>query len=423
MDLEEGGDEAVDRHRRARHEHPACTSGAHAVRPHPALRRARHHARGRAGLGVEDDVAERLKRGEAVEGGPGHWSEVQPRRDPARARASWTRSAPRSSSTRPRRRGRGSTACWSRGRLEAAGLPRAAPGAHPRRRSSAARSSVAPSHSSSLSEEALAEAEPLLAVAVGLGDPGEAPVSQVNLLPPEILAPAEDARLHHHDRRGAGAVVLALLIAFCFLQSQQLAGVNDDIAAQNATNAELQQRRSTTSPSSQALQAEAGEPSSLLVCGVAGRGLVLADADGHVARDPVRHGRSAPLAFQLDAGATTVGTSTTPGTTGTTSFAGAITVDGRRGRVRQPRDMADAPRIGQGVGEPLGVDGAHGDDGALGSVRLQHRRGPLERAVTARGSQAAPVGDRRASDHRGESRSPWRSCWSCSSWSCRRWGR
>ena len=39
---------------------------------------------------------------------------------------------------------------------------------------------------------------------------------------------------------GAGAALGVLLLAFWFLQGQKLSGVNDDIAAQNTTNASLQ---------------------------------------------------------------------------------------------------------------------------------------------------------------------------------------
>ena len=62
-------------------------------------------------FGVESDVAERLKRGEAVEGGP-DLDEVH-RAPPCSARrTSSTRCGPRSSSTRPRPAERGSAGSW-----------------------------------------------------------------------------------------------------------------------------------------------------------------------------------------------------------------------------------------------------------------------------------------------------------------------
>jgi Tfp pilus assembly protein PilN len=64
-------------------------------------------------------------------------------------------------------------------------------------------------------------------------------VSQVNLLPPEL-------RQRQKIRRttslvvAAGLAVLALIGVFYFLQVQELAGVQDDLAAQNDRNAQLQ---------------------------------------------------------------------------------------------------------------------------------------------------------------------------------------
>ena len=64
-------------------------------------------------------------------------------------------------------------------------------------------------------------------------------MSQVNLLPPELRA-RQKAKQLTTLIIGAGAAVIVLLLAFWFLQSQKLAGVNDDIAAQNLTNSGLQ---------------------------------------------------------------------------------------------------------------------------------------------------------------------------------------
>ena len=64
-------------------------------------------------------------------------------------------------------------------------------------------------------------------------------MSQVNLLPPELRARQKVKQLTTLII-GGGVAVIVLLLAFWFLQSQKLAGVNDDIAAQNATNAGLQ---------------------------------------------------------------------------------------------------------------------------------------------------------------------------------------
>jgi Tfp pilus assembly protein PilN len=64
-------------------------------------------------------------------------------------------------------------------------------------------------------------------------------VSQVNLLPPEILQ-AQRWRKVTLGVGVAGAVALVLLFGFYLLQGQRLSGVQDDIEAQNATNASIQ---------------------------------------------------------------------------------------------------------------------------------------------------------------------------------------
>jgi Tfp pilus assembly protein PilN len=61
-------------------------------------------------------------------------------------------------------------------------------------------------------------------------------VSQVNLLPPDILQLQQRRRLAVLVV-AAGVGLLLFLFAFYLFQQQQLSGVNDDIAAQEATNA------------------------------------------------------------------------------------------------------------------------------------------------------------------------------------------
>ena len=183
------------------------------------------------GIGVEDEVAERLKRGEDVEfedprARAGDSSERRPRRgrgreatrqDDRRPRvrptsialarsrcsapgASSTRSARRSSSTRRRPRAPASPACWS---------PAAGP-------SSRASSTCCASASRSRSSRGACSARTLAALAVRGGpgrgragarrrrrarDPREGRVSQVNLLPPDIVqAQAHRRRTLGRDR-------------------------------------------------------------------------------------------------------------------------------------------------------------------------------------------------------------------------------
>ena len=66
-------------------------------------------------------------------------------------------------------------------------------------------------------------------------------MSQVNLLPPELRARQKTRQLTTLIA-GAGAAIVLLLLAFWFLQGQKLAGINDDIAAQNLTNQGIQQQ-------------------------------------------------------------------------------------------------------------------------------------------------------------------------------------
>src|SRR5205823_1470476 len=70
-------------------------------------------------------------------------------------------------------------------------------------------------------------------------DPGEGVMSQVNLLPPDILQGQRYRRLTL-TVLAAGAIVLALIVVFFFIQVGRLGAVNDDIAAKEQTNAELQ---------------------------------------------------------------------------------------------------------------------------------------------------------------------------------------
>ncbi len=64
-------------------------------------------------------------------------------------------------------------------------------------------------------------------------------MSQVNLLPPDIL----QAQRYRRITSGvilAGLLALVLVFAFYLLKSNELSGVNEDIEAQNATNASIQ---------------------------------------------------------------------------------------------------------------------------------------------------------------------------------------
>jgi Tfp pilus assembly protein PilN len=64
-------------------------------------------------------------------------------------------------------------------------------------------------------------------------------VSQVNLLPPDILQAQRYRRLTSFVML-AGVLALVLVFGYYLLKSSELGGVNDDIEAQNATNASIQ---------------------------------------------------------------------------------------------------------------------------------------------------------------------------------------
>jgi Tfp pilus assembly protein PilN len=65
-------------------------------------------------------------------------------------------------------------------------------------------------------------------------------VSQVNLLPPEILQ-GQKTRRTALLVLAAGGVLLALLLGFYLLQVQKLSDVEDQITAQEQTNAQIQE--------------------------------------------------------------------------------------------------------------------------------------------------------------------------------------
>jgi Tfp pilus assembly protein PilN len=87
-------------------------------------------------------------------------------------------------------------------------------------------------------------------------------VSQVNLLPPELLARQKQKRLTTLII-AAGAAMLLLVLGFWFFQGQKLADVNDQIAAQNATNAGVQAQIAGLQEFQQ-LQQEAAQKQALL---------------------------------------------------------------------------------------------------------------------------------------------------------------
>jgi len=217
-------------------------------------------------------------------------------------------------------------------------------------------------------------------------------VSQVNLLPPELLARQKTRRLTSLVI-GAGAVLLALLIGFWFLQGQKLAGVNDDIAAQNAVNAELQQQIDGLAEAA-TLQAEAASKQQLLAEAYAGEvsfSQFLMDMSLVIPSDAYLKSLSATLASASTTGGTTVGTSTTPGTPGATSFAGAFTATGGADGFDSLASWLTRIESVRGWVNPW-LSGATETTAHSGLYDFDSGADLSSEALTARGSQAASGG-------------------------------
>ena len=172
-------------------------------------------------------------------------------------------------------------------------------------------------------------------------------MSQVNLLPPELRARQKTKQLTTLII-GAGAAVVVLLIAFWFLQSQKLAGINDDIAAQTLTNTELQTQIDQLQEFQQ-LQEQAAAQEALLAKAWVGEvsfSEMLMDLSRTIPSDAYLDSFNATLAV--------------PVTTGRSPTHDDVRrrVHGRGGgrRFREPGELDHAPRIGEGLGEPVGLE-------------------------------------------------------------------
>jgi len=150
-------------------------------------------------------------------------------------------------------------------------------------------------------------------------------MSQVNLLPPELLARQKMRKLTL-SIVAAGVVVLALLVGFWFLQGQKLSGVNEDVAAQNARNGQLQEQINGLSQA-QALQAEAASKRALLVKAFAGEvsfSQVLMDLSRAIPSDAYLKSFNATLTGAPAAG----GATPAPGAPVGAAFVGSFTAEG-----------------------------------------------------------------------------------------------
>ena len=193
-------------------------------------------------------------------------------------------------------------------------------------------------------------------------------MSQVNLLPPELRARQKTKQLTTLII-GAGAAVVVLLIAFWFLQSQKLAGINDDIAAQNLTNTELQTQIDQLQEFQQ-LQEQAAAQEALLAKAWVGEvsfSEMLMDLSRTIPSDAYLDSFNANARGAGDRGAWRHRTHDVRGR-----------VHGRRGgrRLREPGELAHPPRIGEGLGEPVGLERDR-DRAEHGAVHVHQRGRPV----------------------------------------------
>ena len=144
-------------------------------------------------------------------------------------------------------------------------------------------------------------------------------MSQVNLLPPELRARQKVKQLTTLII-GAGAAIIVLLLAFWFLQGQKLAGVNDDIAAQNLTNSGLQTQIDQLQEFQQ-LQEEAAAQEALLATAYTGEvsfSQMLMDLSRTIPSDAYLDAFNAALTAPIAGEVTTT----------TTTFVGSFTASG-----------------------------------------------------------------------------------------------
>jgi len=140
-------------------------------------------------------------------------------------------------------------------------------------------------------------------------------MSQVNLLPPEILR-GQKSRRTALMVLAAGGVVLALLFGFYLLQVQRLSSVEDDITAQEQTNAQIQAEIAELQKFED-LQVEAQQAEERLASAYVGEvafsGLLMdvsriVPSDAFIQSLSLNTTPSQPAEGEADAGATFVGT-------------------------------------------------------------------------------------------------------------------
>lgn len=146
-------------------------------------------------------------------------------------------------------------------------------------------------------------------------------MSQVNLLPPEILQ-RQQQRRKTMSVVAAGGAVLVLILAFFLVQNGRLSSVNDQVAAQDAKNQSIQTQIDGLADAA-TLQAQAQAAQSELDAAWAGEvsfsGLLM-DVSRVIPSDMVLTN----LTFTL----TVAGAGTPAPTTGGTAFVGSMSASG-----------------------------------------------------------------------------------------------
>ena len=193
-------------------------------------------------------------------------------------------------------------------------------------------------------------------------------MSQVNLLPPDILQAQKWRRLTLVVA-AVGAVIVVLVIGFYLLQVNTLSSVNSDIEARNQTNESINAQIASKQKFA-ALQAEAAaqeQKLSLVYAGEVSFSALLMDTSRVIPSDAYLD----TLSLQITDPATAATATTT-----TTGLVGSIT-GGRQGRQhRHPRHVPHTTGIREWLGEPIHEhDRAGHGNGGLGVLlrRRSHR--------------------------------------------------
>ena len=208
-------------------------------------------------------------------------------------------------------------------------------------------------------------------------------MSQVNLLPPDILE-RQNQRRQTYMVAGGAAAVLLLIFGFYLLQATKLGKVNDEIAAHEVTNQGIQGQISgladfaTLQGSAQASQQElnnawAGE--------VSFSGLLM-DISNAIPIDMALDS----LSFQLTPADTSGGTTTTP----LVSFVGNMAAGGKAASVQSVASWLQRLESVKGWENPWVSNGALQPDGF--SYAISSTADLSDAVVTARGQAASQQG-------------------------------